>query len=75
MSALEHVTVSELQTLLASMHLPSDTRVTVTFEDGQVSEAAVRREKALAALRKLRGSGNGRLVTALLREREKDARL
>lgn len=74
MSTLERLTLSELQNLLSSMHLPSDTRMTVTSEDVQVPEAAMRREKASAALRKLRGSGNGRLVTALLRDREKDAR-
>ena len=65
-----NVTLSELQNLLSSTHLPSDTRVTATPEDDHVSEATIRREKALAALRKLRGSGNGRLVTALLTERD-----
>jgi hypothetical protein len=75
MSAIEHVTLSELQTLLQSLQLPADTLVTVQFEDAQAAKKALKRRKALAAMKKLKGSGNGNLVAALLSEREKDALL
>ena len=69
MSAIEHVTFSELQDLLQSLQLPPDTRLTVQFEDTQAMQ------KAIEAMQKLKGSGNGNLVTALLSEREKDTLL
>ncbi|MFQ5772443.1 MAG: hypothetical protein ACE5HX_18045 [bacterium] len=47
--------------------------MTVTIEDGQVTENALKRQKVLKAMKRLKGSGNGNLVTALLKEREKDA--
>ena len=75
MSTIEHVTLSELQNLLQSLHLPPDTRLTVKFENAQSVKKAVKRQKAVAAMKKLRGSGNGNLVTALLAEREKEALL
>ncbi len=75
MSTFEHVTISELQNLLQSLQLPIDTRVTITFEDGRAIQEALKRQKALQAMQKLRGSGNGNLVAALLAEREKDALL
>jgi hypothetical protein len=75
MSQLEHVTLSELQDLLQSLQLPPDTRLTVKFEDAQAAQKALRRQKALEAMKKLKGSGNGNLVSALLAEREKEALL
>lgn len=75
MSAIEHVTVSELQELLQSLKLPPDTRLTIQFEDGQAVEKALKRQKAIEAMKKLKGSGNGKLVSALLAEREKEALL
>ncbi len=75
MSAIEHVTISELQELLQSLKLPPDTRLTIQFEDGQAVEKALKRQKAIEAMKKLKGSGNGKLVSALLAEREKEALL
>lgn len=75
MSAIEHVTVSELQELLQSLKLPPETRLTIQFEDGQAVEKALKRQKAIEAMKKLKGSGNGKLVSALLAEREKEALL
>jgi hypothetical protein len=73
MSTIEHVTLSELQDLLQSLQLPPDTRLTVKFEDAQAVQKALKRQKAIEAMKKLKGSGNGNLVTALLAEQEKDA--
>ncbi len=73
MSTLEHVTLSELQDLLQSLQLPPDTRLTVKFENAQAVEKALKRQKAVEAMKQLKGSGNGNLVTALLTEREKEA--
>ena len=75
MSTVEHVTLSELQNLLQSLRLPPETRLTVKFEDAQAVEKALKRQKAIEAMKKLKGSGNGNLVNALLVEREKDALL
>lgn len=75
MSTIEHVTISELEDLLRTMQVPSDTHMTITLEDSQEKIEALKRQKAIEAMQKLRGSGNGNLVTALLREREKDALL
>jgi len=75
MSAIEHVTLSELQDLLQSLKLPLDARLTIQFEDAQAMQKALKRQKAVEAMKKLKGSGNGNLVTALLAEREKDALL
>ena len=75
MSMIKHVTLSELQDLLKSLRLPRDTRLTVEFEDAQAIQKAAKMQKAVAAMKKLKGSGNGNLVTALLAEREKEALL
>lgn len=75
MSTFENVTVSELQNLLQSLQLPPDTRLTVEFEDVQAVQKAVKRQRAIEAMKKLKGSGNGNLVSALLTEREKKALL
>lgn len=37
MSNIEHVTIAELHSILSSLDLPPDTRLTITFEDSQVS--------------------------------------
>lgn len=72
MTTLAHITLSEFQWLVRGIALPSETKVTVTFEDDQTAVAIARRQKAMEAMRKLRGSGNGKLVTALLHEREQE---
>ena len=72
MPTIEHVTVLELQSLLQS--LPPETRLSVKFEESDVTKNALRRQKALDAMKKLRGSGNGKLLDALLAERERDKR-
>jgi len=75
MSTIEHVTLSELHNLLQSLQLPPDTHLTIKFEDAQAVQKAVERQKAIDAMKKLKGSGNGNLVAALLTEREKEALL
>jgi len=69
-STLTSITLFELQTLLHSLNLPSQTRLSVIFEDSETIEKIVKRKKALAAMKKLKGSGNGNLVSALIQERE-----
>ena len=72
MSTIEHVTLSELQNLLQTLELPPDTRLTVTFENKEKAQKVLKRQKAAEAMKRLKGSGNGKLVTALLAERERD---
>jgi len=72
MSTIEHVTLAELQDLLHSLQLPPNTRLTIKFEDTQAAQKALKRHRAIKAMKKLKGSGNGNLVTALLAEREKE---
>ncbi len=69
MSILESVTVSELTDLLHSLQLPPDTRIKIIVEDETAIQTAIRRKKALEAMQKLKGSGNGNLVAALLADR------
>lgn len=75
MSTIEHVKLSELQNLLQSLKLPPETRLTIKFEDGQAVQKALKRQMAIEAMKKLKGSGNGNLVATLLTEREKEALL
>lgn len=75
MAPHEFVTASELPDLLRSLQLPPDTRLKIIFEDDEVIQKAEKRRRALAAMQKLKGSGNGNLVAALLNERAKDALL
>lgn len=72
MATIEHITVSEFKKKLDTLQLPSDTHITVTIEDKQGSKKRWDKQKALEAIEKLKGSGNGKLVEALLRDREKD---
>ncbi len=67
-----NLTLSEFQTLLGNVRLPLETRLTVTFEDSRSGVEILRRKKVADAMRKLRGSGNGNLVNALLKEREEE---
>jgi len=73
MSVAMNLTLSEFQTLLSNVRLPLETRFTVTFEDNRSGIEILRRKKAADAIQKLRGSGNGNLVNALLKEREEDS--
>jgi hypothetical protein len=66
-----NMTLSELQYFLNHAPLPSETRLTITFDDNKTEEIQ-KRKRAIEAMKKLRGSGNGNLVNALLRERIKD---
>lgn len=72
MSTLTSITLSELKTLLRSIRLPADTKLTITFEDDQAAAEVMKRRAAMSAIQKLKGSGNGRLVSVLLEERQKD---
>ncbi len=72
MTTLSHITLTEFESLLQGVHLPTETRVTITFEDDRAGLELIKRRKALEAMRKLRGSGNGNLVNVLLKERKRD---
>lgn len=72
MTTLENITLSEFKTLISHVKLPAKTRLSVTFADHQSAIETFKRKRATEAMQKLRGSGNGNLVTALLEEREKD---
>ena len=72
MSALSSITLSELKSLLRSLKLPSDTKLSITFEDEQANAEIMKRKSVISAMKKLKGSGNGNLVSVLLEERRKD---
>ena len=72
MSTLENITLSEFRAFINRIKLPAKTRLTVTFEDAPSAAEILKRKRAIEAMQKLRGSGNGNLVNALLNEREKD---
>lgn len=72
MTTLDHITLSEFESLIQHVKLPSETRLTVMFEDDQAAIELIKRQKALEAMQKLRGSGNGKLVNILLQERERE---
>ena len=72
MTTLSSIKFSDLKDLLKSANVPEDSRVTITFEDDRVGTEISKREKALAAMKKLRGTGNGNLMKSLLDQRNKD---
>lgn len=72
MTTLAHITLSEFESLVQDVKLPSETRFTVMFDDDRTTIELMKRKKALEAMRKLRGSGNGNLVNFLLKERKQD---
>jgi hypothetical protein len=67
MSIIEHITISELQTILKDLDLPLNTRVTISFEDTNTALEILRRKKAIDAMTKLKGSGTGNLYCARLK--------
>lgn len=72
MSTFAHITVSEFQRLVQESRLPNDTKISVTFDDQQAEIEVLKYQRAYEALRKLKGSGNGRLSAALLQDREQE---
>jgi hypothetical protein len=72
MSTLENITLSEFKAFINRVKLPAKTKLTVTIEDDPSAVEILKRKRAIEAMQKLRGSGNGNLVNALLKEREKD---
>ena len=71
MPTFTSITLSELKSLLHSLKLPSETKLSITFEDDQVNEEILKRKSAISAMKKLKGSSNGKLVSVLLRERQR----
>ncbi len=67
-----NITVSEFQSILTQTPLPSDMRLTISFEDEGAAREFLRKRSAVEAMKSLRGTGNGNLVAALLRERNAD---
>lgn len=72
MSAAINLTLSELQFLLSHLRLPSETKLRLVFEDNNSATEILKRKRAVEAMKKLRGSGNGNLLKALLNERAMD---
>ncbi|MGC1374900.1 MAG: hypothetical protein WA821_01670 [Anaerolineales bacterium] len=70
MAILEHLTFSELEKLIRALALSPDTRLTVTFDEQEATQKALKRQKALDAMTRLKGSGNGRLMAALMKSRQ-----
>jgi len=64
------MSLSELKIMLRSLQLPADTKLSITFEDGQDHAVTLKKQTAVSAMNKLKGSGNGYLVAALLTERQ-----
>ena len=73
MSTKINITLSELQSFLNHLSLPSETRLSIVFDDNNVSVEIMKRERAIDAIKKLKCSGNGNLTTALLKERQRCA--
>jgi len=67
-----NTTLSELRPFLDHLSLPSKTKLKIIFEDNDTDSEIRKRQMAIDAMGKLKGSGNGNLVDALLRERAKD---
>ena len=72
MESFEHITLSELQALIENLQLSPETRLSVQFENAEAVQKALKKQKSIEAMKKLRGSGNGRLVEALLADRAKE---
>jgi hypothetical protein len=71
MIILEHLSPSELVEQLHVLQLPTGTRVTVMVED-QKQAVPLSQDKTtvITAMNRLKGSGNGKLMTALLQARQ-----
>jgi hypothetical protein len=67
-----NITLSEFKSLMNHIQLPPETKLNITFDDDEHALKILKRKKSLEAMRKLRGSGNGKLVNTLLIERQKD---
>ena len=65
-------TFAELKEILQAMDLPPQSCVAVSFEDEKDGQLFRQRMHALQAMKKLRSSGNGRLLTALYQERARE---
>ena len=74
MSLTINIKLSELQFLLNHFSLPSETQLRIIFDDDNNTAFQILKcsKRAMEAMKKLKGSGNGNLVNALLRAREKD---
>ena len=71
MSTKINITLSELQSFLNHLSLPSETRLSIVFDDNDASVEILKRKRAIDAIKKLKGSGNGNLTNALLKERQR----
>ena len=72
MSNLSTITLSELKSLVRSLKLLSDTKLSVTLADEQANAEILKRKTTISVMKKFKGSGNGNLVSVLLEERQKD---
>nr|VFJ65088.1 MAG: hypothetical protein BECKDK2373B_GA0170837_11455 [Candidatus Kentron sp. DK]VFJ70170.1 MAG: hypothetical protein BECKDK2373C_GA0170839_12462 [Candidatus Kentron sp. DK] len=69
-----NTTLSELQPVLNRFSLPLETKLRITFEKNEADSEIRKRERAIAAIEELKGSGNGKLLDALLEERARERR-
>ena len=74
MATLAHITVSELQEFIQTKNINNKTRLTVIFENDNTT-SSVKKMIANQAIKKLKGSGNGNLVSTLLKDRIRDKEL
>jgi hypothetical protein len=74
MATLAHITVSELQEFIQTKKINNKTRLTVIFENDDTT-SSVKKMIANQAIKKLKGSGNGNLVSTLLKDRIRDKEL
>ncbi|NJO16542.1 MAG: hypothetical protein HC877_12595 [Thioploca sp.] len=75
MIILEQVNLVELPERLLLLKLPAETRLTVTVEDSNTVQPHWDKSTVLAAMNRLKGSGNGKLVIALLEARKREQRV
>jgi hypothetical protein len=75
MIIFEQVNLTELPERLHLLNLPAETRLTVIAEDNSVAQPRWNKTTSLAAMNRLKGSGNGKLVVALLEARKQEKRI
>lgn len=72
----EYIRLSQLQEKLNNFRPPSDVPISGTIEEKKKNNKRVwKKQKALEAMKNLKGSGNGKLIKALLKDRKKETLL
>lgn len=69
MTTLEKITLSEVNQIFQALALPPNSQLTIIIKDNELIEKELERQRVLAAMQKLKGSGNGKLLDRLFEER------